>query len=68
MEKKNFFNNQLKGKIKTENFQNLKDAFKKILIIIKNKNLLKKQFCLVLQQHLSIVLIILKIEVNISIN
>ena len=64
---KNFFNNQLKGKIKTENFQNLKDAFKKILIIIKNKNLLKNNF-LALQQHLSIVLIILKIEVNILIN
>ena len=40
--KKNFFNNQLKGKIKTENFQNLKDAFKKILIIIKKQKSIKK--------------------------
>ena len=40
--KKKFFNNQLKGKIKTENFQNLKDAFKRILIIIKNQKFIKK--------------------------
>jgi len=40
--KKKFFNNQLKGKIKTENFQNLKDAFKRILIIIKNQKSIKK--------------------------
>ena len=40
--KKKFFNNQLKGKIKTENFQNLKDAFKRILIIIKKQKFIKK--------------------------
>ena len=40
--KKKFFNNQLKGKIKTQNFQNLKDAFKKILIIIKKQKSIKK--------------------------
>jgi len=40
--KKNFFNNQLKGKIKVENFKNLKDAFKKVLILTKREKLIKK--------------------------
>ncbi len=40
--KRNFFNNQLKGKINVENFNNLKDAFKKILTITKKKKLDKK--------------------------
>ena len=34
---RNFFNNQLKGKIKYENFDNLEKAFKKILSIIKKQ-------------------------------
>jgi UDP-N-acetylmuramoylalanine--D-glutamate ligase len=35
-----FFNKQLKNKIKFENFNNLKDALKKIFIIIKKKKLI----------------------------
>ncbi len=37
-----FFNNQLRGKIKFENFNNLKAALKRILKIIKNQKLIKK--------------------------
>ena len=42
MEKRNFFNNQLKGKIQTENFHNLKDAFKKVVSLVKRQRLIKK--------------------------
>ena len=35
-----FFNNELKNKIKYENFYNLKDALKKVLMIIKRKKLI----------------------------
>ncbi len=40
--KRNFFNNQLKGKINIENFQNLKDAFKKVLSLTKDQKFVKK--------------------------
>ena len=40
--KRNFFNNQLKGKIKVENFHNLKDAFKKVLTQTKKQKFVKK--------------------------
>ena len=40
--KRNFFNNQLKGKINVENFNNLKDAFKKVLTLTKKQKLDKK--------------------------
>ncbi len=40
--KRNFFNNQLKGKIRVENFYNLKDAFKKVLSLIKKQKFTKK--------------------------
>ena len=39
---KKFFNNQLRGKIKYSNFDNLSNALKKIFTIIKKKNFLKK--------------------------
>ena len=35
---KKFFNQKLKGKIKYENFNNLKDGLKKIFMLIKDKN------------------------------
>ncbi len=38
----NFFNKKLKGKIRYENFHNLKDALKKIFMIIKNKKLINQ--------------------------
>ena len=37
-----FFNKELKGKIKYENFQNLNDAVKKVFIIIKKQKLMHK--------------------------
>ncbi len=37
---KNFFNNQLKGKIEYENFKNLEQALKKILYVIKKQKLI----------------------------
>jgi UDP-N-acetylmuramoylalanine--D-glutamate ligase len=40
--KRNFFNNQLKGKIQTENFHNLKDAFKKVVNLTKRQRSIKK--------------------------
>ena len=40
--KRNFFNNQLKGKIQTENFHNLKDAFKKVVNLTKRQKFIKK--------------------------
>ena len=40
--KRNFFNNQLKGKINVENFDNLKDAFKKVLTLTKKQKFVKK--------------------------
>ena len=40
--KRNFFNNQLKGKIKVENFKNLKEALKKVLSLVKKQKFLKK--------------------------
>ena len=39
--KRNFFNHQLKGKVKLENFNNLKDAFKKILKLTKKEKIKK---------------------------
>ena len=39
---KNFFNRQLKGKVYLENFDNLKDAFKKVLQLTKREKLSKK--------------------------
>ncbi len=39
---KNFFNKKLKGKIRYENFHNLKDALKKIFMVIKNKKLINQ--------------------------
>ena len=39
---KKFFNNQLRGKIKYSNFDNLSNALKKIFTIINKENLLKK--------------------------
>tara|TARA_Y100000389_G_scaffold91477_1_gene88054 strand:- start:3125 stop:4444 length:1320 start_codon:yes stop_codon:yes gene_type:complete len=39
---KRFFNKKLKGKIKSENFNNLNDALKKILKIIKKRRLTQK--------------------------
>ena len=39
---KKFFNNQLRGKIKYSNFDNLSNALKKIFTMIKKKNYLKK--------------------------
>ena len=39
---KNFFTKKLKGKIKYENFVNLKDALKRIFMIIENKKFIKK--------------------------
>ena len=39
---KKFFNNKLRGKIQYSNFDSLSDALKKILIIIKKENLIKK--------------------------
>ena len=40
--KRNFFNNQLKRKIKVENFKNLKDALKKVLTLVKKQKFVKK--------------------------
>ena len=40
--KRIFFNNQLKGKIKVENFKNLKDAIKKVLVLTKKQEFVKK--------------------------
>ena len=40
--KRNFFNSQLKGKIKVENFKNLKEALKKVLSLVKKQKFLKK--------------------------
>ena len=40
--KRNFFNHQLKGKVKFENFNNLKDAFKKVLKLTKKEKFIKK--------------------------
>ena len=37
-----FFNKKLKGKIKYQNFSNLKDALKKILVLIKKEKIIKK--------------------------
>ena len=37
-----YFNSQLKGKVYLENFENLKDAFKKILQLTKKEKLSKK--------------------------
>jgi UDP-N-acetylmuramoylalanine--D-glutamate ligase len=39
---KRFFNEKLKGKIKLENFNNLNDALKKILAIVKKKKLIHR--------------------------
>ena len=39
---KNFFNKKLKGKIKFENFGNLKDALKKVFVNIKKQKYVKK--------------------------
>ena len=39
---KNYFNRQLRGKVYLENFDNLKDAFKKILQLTKKEKLSKK--------------------------
>ncbi len=39
---KNYFNSQLKGKVYLENFDNLKDAFKKILKLVKKEKFVKK--------------------------
>ena len=39
---KNFFNKELKGKIKCENFDNLKSAVKKVFMIVKEKKLIKQ--------------------------
>ena len=39
---KNFFNRQLRGKVYLENFDNLKDAFKKVLQLTKREKLSKK--------------------------
>ena len=39
---KKFFNNKLRGKIQYSNFDSLSDALKKILIIIKKENFIKK--------------------------
>ena len=39
---RSFFNNQLKGKVYLENFDNLKDALKKVLRLIKNEKFVKK--------------------------
>ena len=40
--KRNFFNNQLKSKINIENFDNLIDAFKRVLILTKKNEFTKK--------------------------
>ena len=40
--KRNFFNNQLKSKINIENFDNLVDAFKRVLILTKKNQFTKK--------------------------
>ena len=40
--KRNFFNNQLKGKIQTENFYNLRDAFKKVVNLVNKQRFIKK--------------------------
>ena len=37
-----YFNSQLKGKVYLENFDNLKDAFKKVLKLTKKKKFTKK--------------------------
>ena len=37
-----YFNDELKGKVYLENFDNLKDAFKKVLQLIKKEKLIKK--------------------------
>tara|TARA_B100001057_G_C22830988_1_gene943396 strand:+ start:103 stop:1383 length:1281 start_codon:yes stop_codon:yes gene_type:complete len=39
---RSYFNNQLKGKVYSENFDNLKDAFKKVLKLIKKEEFIKK--------------------------
>jgi UDP-N-acetylmuramoylalanine--D-glutamate ligase len=39
---RSYFNNQLKGKVYLENFDNLKDALKKVLRLIKNEKFVKK--------------------------
>ena len=39
---KKFFNKQLRGKIDFKNFNNLKDAFKKVISIIKKEKFTKK--------------------------
>ena len=39
---RSYFNSQLKGKIYLENFENLKDAFKKILKLTKKEKFIKK--------------------------
>ncbi len=39
---KSYFNSQLKGKVYLENFDNLKDAFKKILMLTKKEKFIKK--------------------------
>ena len=39
---KSFFNSQLKGKVKFENFDNLEDAFKKVLNLTEKEKFIKK--------------------------
>ena len=63
---KNFFNNELKNKVKYQNFDKLSNAVKGVFNLIKREE--KSLICLVHVQHHLIALKILKIENTILIN